>query len=355
MPSRDYLQRLANDRFEGQLRNGFERAIDRLNDDFPFEEIVALIGQGEVEAAVRRIGLEPSAFSDFQKSTGEAFSAGARETQAFIPPKRSSGGEIRKAQVKVNLGEGGNPRAERAVDSLNTGVMRGLDGGPAITEEGKRSVQNHIRAGLSEGRNPRDVARDLRGRWDPKAKAYRGGILGLTDHQRQIVKRAEDQLRSGDKRELRKYLGRKLRDKRFDRTVINAINNDQPIPEDKIRKMSEAYNRKFVAFRAEIVSRDQSLRALSFGQDEAFDQAIDQGVVNEDQIRRFWVTSSDERVRESHQAIPALNRKGRKRGVPFETPTTTLRYPRDPLGPPRLTIMCRCTLVPRIVENGDEP
>jgi len=330
MPERDYLQRLASQRFEGQLRNDFERAIDQLTEDFPFEEVVALIQQGEVETAVSRIGLDPKAFADFQKSTGEAFAAGARETQAFIPPQRGPGGDIRKAQIKVNLGEGGSPRAERAVDNLNTGVMRGLNGGPAITEEGKRSVQNHIRTGLAEGRNPRDVARDLRGRWDSKAGAYRGGILGLTDHQRQIVRRAEDQLRSGDKQELRKYLGRKLRDKRFDRTVINAINNDQPIPEDKIRKMSEAYNRKYVKFRSETVARDQSLKALTAGQEEAFDQAIDQGAVKEEQIRRDWVTSGDARVRNHHQAIPALNRGGRKRGVAFETPLNrTITVPDD--------------------------
>lgn len=352
---RDYLQRLANQRFEGQLRNDFMDAIDRLNEDFPFEEVARLIEAGDVDGALQRIGLEPAAFGEFQRSQAAAFSAGASATSNFIPPLREPDGTIRKAKIKVNLGEGGNPRAERAVERLNTDAMRGLDGGPAITEEGKHAVQNHIREGIRDGRNPRDVARDLRGRWDEQAKAYRGGILGLTDSQRETVRRAEQQLRSGDPTELRKYLGRKLRDRRFDRTVLKAIQNETPIPEDKIRKMSEAYNRKFVAFRAETVARDQALRALQDGQEEALQQAMDQGVVRDDEIRREWVTAGDARVRNHHQRIPAMNRGGRPRGQAFQTPLGPLRYPRDPQGAPSNTIQCRCSLVPRIVRNRNVP
>ena len=368
---RDYIQRLAEQRFEGQLRNDFMRAIDKLTNNFPFNQIAELIEAGDLPRALRLVGLNPDAFSDFQLSTRAAFSAGATSTEPFIPPRREPGGVVRKAKIKVNFGgedsrrdDGvggstgeGNPRAERAVERLNTSAMRGLDGGAAITEEGQRAVQNHIREGIRDGRNPRDVARDLRGRWDEKARAFRGGILGLTDSQRETVTRAEAQLRSGDPKELRKFMGRKLRDKRFDRTILKAIEEGTPIPEDKIRKMADGYRRKFTAFRAETVARDQTLRALSDGQEEALQQAIDQGVVREDEIRRDWITARDGRVRNHHQQIPAMNRGGRARGEPFLTPLRgeTLRHPRDPEGSAANTIQCRCSLAPRIVRNRNTP
>jgi len=233
-------------------------------------------------------------------------------------------------------------------------MMRGLRGGPAITREGANAIREHIRAGLREGKNPRDIARRIRGTWDSQTRTFKGGILGLTDRQAQHVRNAEAQLRSADPKQLRTYLGRKLRDRRFDRSILKAINDGTPLPERTIKNAVDGYTRKYTNFRAEVIARDQALSALQEGQEQALEQAIQDGHVREDQIVREWRTAADERVRNAHRAIPRMNPGGRRKGEKFETPLGPLRYPRDPQGTRGNTIQCRCALAPRILERDRE-
>jgi len=343
MPDRDYVEQLAQQRFQGRFRNEFLAAIDRLTEDFPFERIVSLIEQGDIEAAVSAVGLDPDAFPEMKATNAAALAAAGEETAKVMPRKLSPDGN----RIQMTF-EPGNPRAERAVDELNTGLMRGLNGGPAITEEGKTAVRNHIRQGLQNGDNPRTIARRMRGSWDAQAKAYRGGMIGLTDTQAGHVRNAEEQLRSGDPRELRKYLNRKLRDKRFDRSVIKAINEGTAVPEKTINNAVSGYHRKYVKFRSEVVARDQSLSALTRGQEESIDQAIQDGFVAEEQVVKEWITAGDDRVRNAHRMIPQMNRGGVRRQQSFDTPLGPLRFPRDPQGSAANTIQCRCTLAIRV-------
>lgn len=342
MATRDYIERLAQQRFQGRYREEFLRALDRITADMAFEDIARMIEAGDIEGAVRAVGLEPAAFANVAAVTPVAVAAAGNETARIVPARRRGNDRIRFTF------QPGNPRAEDAVDMLNTGLMRGLNGGPAITEEGQRAVREHIRRGLQEGKNPRVIARRMRGTWNAAAGRYEGGMIGLTDTQARHVANAEAQLRSGDPTQLRRYLGRNLRDKRFDRTVLKAIRDGKPLTETQIRKMTEGYTRKYVKFRSETVARDQALSALSEGQQQALDQAVADGHVRDSDIVMDWLTAGDDRVRNAHRAIPAMNRGGVPRGESFRTPLGPLRYPRDPQGSRANTIMCRCSLAPRI-------
>lgn len=339
---RDYVERLARQTFEPRYSREFLRALDRLTADFAFEDIARMIEAGDIESAVAAVGLEPDNFANVAAVTSGAVATAGEQTARIVPAKRQAGGRIKF------VFRPGNPRAEDAVDTLNTGLMRGLNGGPSITEEGKRAVREHIRRGLQAGENPRKIARRMRGTWDKTAGAYRGGMIGLTDTQARHVANAEAQLRSGDPTQLRKYLGRNLRDKRFDRTVLKAIREGKPLSEAQIDKMVKGYTRKYVKFRSETVARDQALSALTEGQQQALDQAVQDGHVRNEDIVQEWRTAADDRVRNAHRAIPRMNPGGKPRGEPFETPLGPLRYPRDPQGSRANTIQCRCALAPRI-------
>lgn len=348
MPARDYIERLARQRFQGRMRNAFLAAIDRITSEMEFERIVRLIEAGDTEGALQAVGLNADNFPEIEAATAAALAAGGRETAAIVPPKSRAG-------VRVAFSfQPGNRRAEQAVDELHTSAMRGLDGGPAITREGARAVQEHIRRGLQEGKNPREIARRMRGTWDKQARAYRGGIIGLTDTQAQHVANAEAQLRSGDPKQYRRYLGRKLRDRRFDRSVVKAIREGTEIPERTINNAVSGYSRKYINFRAETVARDQTLSALSRGQQESLDQAIADGHMRQEDILQDWIHAQDDRVRNAHRRIPAMNPGGVRRGESFQTPLGRLRYPRDPQGTAANTIMCRCTLNIRVRRAGNE-
>jgi len=335
MPKRDYIQKLARERYEGQIRNAFLECLDDISDGITLKRIESLIRAGALDAAVEAAGVTPAKFESMRTATAAAVGAGGKETVKALPAIKSGG-----QRIKVAFNQGSR-RAVNAVDELHYSKIR------EVTDDTRRAIRDHIQYGLEQGKNPRTVARGIRGQWDNVAKKYRGGVIGLTEQQERWVLNAERQLRSGDPKELSQYLGRKLRDRRYDRTVLRAINDGTPIPEGKINDMAGAYRRKATAYRAETIARDQSLEALSKGQDVAIDQHVAEGAIKDRDVLQFWINSGDARVRDTHQAVPAMNRGGVRRGDMFETPLGPLKRPRDQTSPgsvPANTISCRCSL-----------
>ena len=74
-------------------------------------------------------------------------------------------------------------------------------------------------------------------------------------------------------------------------------------------------------------------------------QAVETGALDPESIRRKWVTSGDERVRNSHNAL-----NGQERGLEetWQGEDGTLRFPGDPSAPASETVQCRCVLTTRL-------
>lgn len=202
-----------------------------------------------------------------------------------------------------------------------------------ITEEQRSVIARVVTEGIAAGRNPRDVARDLR------------GSIGLTDAQVQIVSNYRRQLESNDPAQLRAALQRELADGRYDRGVERAIEDATPIDPERIDTMVEAYRRNFVNLRAETIARTEGLRAAHEGTEAAYTQAIERGDVDADELIRVWNTAHDARVRDSHAR---MNGQERKFGEQFLSGAgVPLRYPGDPNAPIGETINERCVLSTR--------
>jgi hypothetical protein len=234
------------------------------------------------------------------------------------------------------------------VNDLHTGLIR------EVVDSTRQAVRDTIRHGLDQGHNPRKIARAIRGRYDYQARAYKGGVIGLTQNQARYVRNAEMQLRSGNATEMKRYLGRKLRDRRYDRAVIKAIHEGTAPPERIISNATHAYRRRYVAYRAETMARDQALEALTLGQDEAMSQAVEQDALADDQIYREWVHAGDARVRDIHAMVPAMNPGGVAKNDMFQTPLGLLKRPRDKSSPgsvPENVISCRCITSIKIRRN----
>lgn len=337
MPDRDYIEKLAQGRYKGELRNAIRRAIADSAGKVRVTEVEKLIREGKLEQAVRAGMIDLDILDrELIGPTQLAFEAGGRKTADAIPPliKKNPG------KIKVNFTPGSR-RAVAAVENLHVQKIR------EISDASREAIRGHIQEGLTRGKNPRSIARQIRGQYDPVAKQYKGGVLGLTEHQNRWALNAERQLRSGNPTEMRKYLGRKLRDRRHDRSVMKAINEGKPLSERQIEDMTNAYRRQAIRYRSETIARDQSLAALSQGQDMALEQGVDQGAIKEEDILQFWLTAGDDRMRDAHAQIPGMNSEGVRRGEYFETPLGPLLRPRDQNSPgsiPENTIQCRCTL-----------
>jgi uncharacterized protein with gpF-like domain len=99
--------------------------------------------------------------------------------------------------------------------------------------------------------------------------------------------------------------------------------------------MINAYRNRALRYRAEQIGQAESLKAIGAAQIEAYQQAVDKGAIEADQVARFWITKGDARVRPEHRLIPGMNKDGVGLNQPFRTPEGPTLYP--PLG-----FGCRC-------------
>jgi hypothetical protein len=201
-----------------------------------------------------------------------------------------------------------------------------------LTDEARATVKQVIADGVHDGRNPKDVARDLR------------DSLGLTPDQADAVGSYRRSIESG------KYsdaLGRALSDGRDDKAIRAARDKGVPLDPDRVDAMVDRYRKNYVSYRAEVVARTESLRAVHAGNAELFQQAVDKGDIDADSLERSWHTAGGPNVRPSHKA---MNNQKRALGDSFVTGDgVELDYPGDPEAPIEEVAQCRCCVSTRIV------
>lgn len=195
-----------------------------------------------------------------------------------------------------------------------------------ISANTREAIRNALIADQVAGRNPRETARTFR------------NSIGLTPKQEQAVRNYRSYLENLDKRALE----RMLRDKRSDSTILRAIQNQKPLSPEQVDRLTNRYRERYIKYRAEVIARTEALRATSVGNRAAIDALINEGQVNVDIVRRFWVYTKDNRTRDPHRKVPSMNPNGVRLDQPYQTPLGPLMYPRDPRGTAANTVQCRC-------------
>lgn len=166
---------------------------------------------------------------------------------------------------------------------------------------------------------------------DGIARALRESV-GLTPRQAMAVENFRRMLETGD----RAALDRALRDRRFDRSIINALQQGNPLSPEKIERMVERYAERFRKHRAEMIARTETLKLANLGRSAAWAQFAERKGLGGDDVIRFWQTAADERVCPVCRLIPILNPQGRSMGQPYVSPDGNVMMP--PQHP-----ACRCT------------
>jgi hypothetical protein len=150
------------------------------------------------------------------------------------------------------------------------------------------SIRAEVRQSLIDGENPRATARRIR------------EAVGLAPNQQQAVQHFREALQMIDGRNPLDY---KLRDKRFDAAIRAARAAGEPIRGEQLARMVDAYRRRFVSFHAETIARTTALDANKLGQELAFQQAEQIGLIEPGRMVKRWVTTLDGRERASHRAM----------------------------------------------------
>ena len=311
-------------RVEPSLRAAFLASIRDITDSAVISEIGDAIAAGDIDRAVRAVGVEPAAFRPLTAAVESAYETGGVWTASQF--SRPAG----MAQVRFDVR---NSRAEAWLRDYSSELVTN------ITSEQLGLVRSTILDGMATGINPRNTALDLIGRIDPVTGKRTGGIVGLNKPQATALENAKRDLNELSEN----YFNRELRDKRFDGVVRKAIDSGNPLTQTQIDNISQRYSNNLLQWRGETIARDQALTALNTSQQEALQQLLDKGNVDQQDVVREWDSAGDDgRTRRSH-----LEMDGQKVGAtePFTTPDgAKLMFPGDfSLGaPPDETINCRC-------------
>lgn len=329
---RKTLQDLTQD-WEPRLRDAFLASVQELRNGVNVPGLIEAISRGDIEGALRQVHIEPSAYAPFIEEFRSSYNAGGNFTVSEMPPLKDSTGASAKLRFDVrDLG------AEEWISEQSSKFIR------EVSEDLKVSVRNVLNKGLVEGTNPKTTAREIVGRYNRTTGEREGGILGLTNSQRESIDRAADELLNDPKA----YLKRKLRNKQYDRYVKKSLATGEPIPADVRQRMINALTSRTEMKRAETVARTETMASLHASQREAYQQAINNGYARPEEIEREWsATSRSKPTRESHIALDGQKVKFDE---PYVSPVTGARlmYPGDPNAPAEEIIQCRCWEIFRI-------
>lgn len=324
----DRLDRLL-DAWEPEVRQAFLDAVYAQRAGIPLDQLIALIEAGDIDNAIRAVGLNPANFRSLDRAIASAYEAGGQATASNVPAIASSDG-LRTAFV-FNIR---NLAAEAWLSEHSSTLVR------EIIDDQRIMVRQFLEAGLARGDNPRTTALDLIGRVNSVSGRREGGTIGLTASQEAWVRNYEAELRSIKPLDA---LTRNLRDKRFDAAVKRAAASGLPIPDGQITAMVTNYRNRALRLRAETIGRTETLRSLHEAQKQSLAQAVAQGL-DPDTIRQVWRTSRDARVRDLHRSMEGQTRPY---GQDFEDGEgNSLAFPGDPRAPARTTIQCRCWVEP---------
>ena len=126
--------------------------------------------------------------------------------------------------------------------------------------------------------------------------------------------------------------------------IVNALaqsadirGEDEDI--DVVFKIMLAYSLIKGIFKA--LRGDRRRMILDSGTLGSYNMGLYDPALNDPSIKKTWITMADGKVRETHRILRGDNVSI---SDPFIVNTIPIRFPRDPLAPPSLTINCRCFL-----------
>ncbi len=304
------------------FRRQFLEAVKQIRDSTTLEQLEELLSTRQFDEAL--VAAEIAAAS-LGNAASASFLASADDTMRYI------GNSI---DVIVSLDRTNG----RAVEMMRHNQLRLVR---EFTREQRLATRYAMVEGIAQGLNPRQQALLFR------------QTLGLTRRQVQAVLNYRRLLEQGDAAALQ----RALRDRRFDPSVRAAVSGERPLTDDQVDRMVDRYRERYIRYRSEVIARTEALRSVHEGAQEAYRQAISEGVLNADELVQEWITATDERVRSSHAFMHGQQRPV---GEPFLSGAgNQIKYPGDIDAPGSETIQCRCVLTTRfaidaVPANPDE-
>lgn len=327
-------------RFEPRISKAFINALNQIKNSVPLEKITELLQTARYGEIIQLFDqdLTRAAFGEFTTALTNTYIEAGTANAAMVPPitvtpKVPILGEIPTAmEVSVHF-DVLNPAMIQSMQEYKLNLVQGL------TSEVREAIRAEIFRALDKGMNPLDTARMLR------------GMIGLTEHQRNIIATYRSQLESigTDKQAVGTGpLKRLLRDKRSDNKIVRAIKNNEKLDAEYINNLVERYQNRFIQYRAQTIARTESISLINKSNLQLWHNMVDEGIVSENEIVRKWIYTHDSKTRHAHRTIPSLNPDGVGLKEPFKSELGLILYPGDPNVIAKNRVNCRCTIFMRL-------
>lgn len=325
MASRKRIE-AALDRLEPDIAQAFRQAVEEITNAARLDALASALEMGDLDRAVRAAGLTDARWVALTEGIRRAYLEGGRMLASDAPARVGFAFDLN------------NPRAEAWLRGNSSRLVT------RINDDQREAIRIALEAATNRGQGPRRTALDIVGRINRATGRREGGIVGLTSNQARAVENARDELLSGNPSRMNGYFARERRDRRFDRIVQRAIDEGRPVAAADVQRITARYSDRLLELRGSVIARTEALQGFNAAQDEALRQAVDQGLIREQNIVRIWNTASDARVRDTHDG---MNGQRVALGEPFQTDDgQRLMYPGDSsLGASAANIIqCRCNV-----------
>lgn len=316
------LDQIAENQRKAVLR-AFNDVIASIRDTAQINDITALIDAGRVDDVIDLLQLNRARFAGLEQAITESYRTGGEAAIGQIGRVPVDGMNMR---IVFDMR---SPAAESWLMAMSSNRV------VEIVTEQRNLIRSALTEGIARGDNPRTTALDIVGRIDPVTRTRTGGVVGLTENQQQWVSNARQELNDLNSN----YLTRKLRDRRFDKTIARAMENGEPLTQSQIDRAITQMQNRALKYRADTISRTESLNALRAGHHQAIMQAVNDGDVDKENTYHTWDATGGQRTRDWH-----MSADGQRKPIdqPFEVDGELLQYPGDPAGSAGNVINCRC-------------
>jgi hypothetical protein len=328
LSSKEILLNLAAE-WEATIAREWLDAISSITSAVVLKDLVAELERGNLEAAMRILNIDADLFARFEGAIVQAYNAGGQATVGSMPILRNPEGN----RVVFSWGVRNTP-AEQVLRQHAAGLVDGLVG------EQLGNVRAVLVDGIARGQNPRQTALSLVGKINPRTRIREGGLIGLTPSSVQTLDKIYVGLRSGNEQAMRDYLGYALRDKRFDGHVRRALEQGGTVPADAVDRIVTAYSNRALKHRADNLALTETNIALTKAKSDAFQQQIDAGKLEAEDVTKTWGRSVSKEKRADHLAMVGQT-------VPFSQlftlpDGTQCTGPHDPNLPAHHLVGCKC-------------
>lgn len=277
------------DRLRPSVAREFRAAMQDVTDRAVLAQVEDALRRNDIEGAFRAIGYSPAALNRFLASISVSFeNSGVFVVSTF--PSYVTTPDGLKTPLRFNMRD---PRAEQWLRDESASLVT------QIEDEVRNAVRETAAQGLRDGRNPRSIALDIIGRYNSESGHREGGVVGLGTRELAWMRSAEQRLRNLDP----KYFMMKLRDERFDSIVRSSIEEGRPISESTISRLMTRYKDNALRHRGENIARTEVTDAANRSEYLATLQAVEQGQIPADAVKRIWDSTGDAVVRPSHKDL----------------------------------------------------